>query len=221
MTKLLNAVFNLRYLAILAIIAPFFGAALMFLLGVLDTFNAYLLFFGAVEPEGAIEPGEAAMVKLVASIDHFLFASVLIIFAIGLFALFFKTSSGNQENLRNRRRPSWNQLKNLGGMDEMLLKVIIMLLSVAFLEFLLTTGMNNLNWVVLVVPLSIIALAISLRWMQANSEQTELLPTESIPPTSPNTYLDELKQLSELLADGIITEDEFDNRKTQILGTQD
>ena len=83
----------MRYVAILAVIVPFFGAALMFLLGTLDTVNAYLIFFGQVEPEGTVDAGEAAMVKLVASVDHFLFATILIIFAFGLYYFLFRPAA--------------------------------------------------------------------------------------------------------------------------------
>jgi uncharacterized membrane protein YqhA len=218
-TKLLNAIFNLRYLAILAIVAPFFGAALMFLLGTLDTVNAYRIFFGQIEPEGAIEAGEAAMVKLVASVDHFLFASILIIFAVGLYALFFRTSAGSEGQSSHKKRLSWSQLKNLGGMDEMLLKVIIMLLAVAFLEFMLTSGMSTLSWTVLVVPLTIIALAISLKWMQAGAEEIDLLAEQPGSSPAKEAYLDELERLSDLFDQGVITEEEFAARKKQILNT--
>ena len=62
MNKLFNAVFSLRYMAVLAVIMPFFGAALMLLLGTKDTIEAYLLFFGLEEPEGAVDAGESAMI---------------------------------------------------------------------------------------------------------------------------------------------------------------
>ena len=42
-------------MAVLAVIAPFFGATLMFVLGSLDTVNAYLIFFGQIEPEGNVD----------------------------------------------------------------------------------------------------------------------------------------------------------------------
>jgi uncharacterized membrane protein YqhA len=164
--KIFNIVFGLRYVAVLAIIAPFFGAVLMLLFGVQNTIEAYLLYFGIDEPEGAIEAGEMAMIKLVASLDHFLFAAILMIFGIGLYALFFRSSSKEHP----QRAPSWNHLKNLGGMDEMLLKVIIMLLAVSFLEFTLTKGLGSLDWTALVIPAAIIALAIALRWMSTASK---------------------------------------------------
>jgi uncharacterized membrane protein YqhA len=163
MRKFFNAVFSLHYVAILAVIAPFFGAVLMLLFGAQNTIEAYLLFFGFEEPEGAIEAGEMAMIKLVASIDHFLFAAILMIFAIGLYNLFFRGGSmGNR-----RKTPSWNHLKEMGGMDEMLLKVIIMLLAVSFLEHTLTEGFGTLKWTDLVIPGAIIGLALALKWMSA------------------------------------------------------
>ena len=171
MKKLFNAVFNLRYVAVLAVIAPFFGAVLMVLLGTKDTYEAYLLFFGIEEPEGAVEAGEAAMIQLVASIDHFLFATILMIFAIGLYALIFRGSSSSSSEDDHRKTPSWKKLKSMGGMDEMLLKVIIMLLAVSFLEYILTSGFGTLDWTVLVIPLTIIALAVGLKWMSAASEE--------------------------------------------------
>jgi uncharacterized membrane protein YqhA len=166
MKKLFEAIFSLHYVAILAVIAPFFGAILMLLFGAQNTIEAYLLYFGLAEPEGAIEAGEMAMIELVASIDHFLFAAILMIFSIGLYTLFFKRSAKD----RSQKTPSWNNLKNMGGMDEMLLKVIIMLLAVSFLEFTLTSGLDSLEWTDLVIPGAIVALALALRWMGAATE---------------------------------------------------
>ena len=217
MTKFFNTVFNMRYVAILAVVVPFFGAALMFLLGTLDTVNAYLIFFGLEEAEGTVDAGEAAMVKLVASVDHFLFATILIIFALGLYFFLFRPAAHSGGEKSHKKHLSWNQLKNLGGMDEMLLKVIIMLLAVAFLEFMLTSGLGNLDWPVLVVPLTIIALALGLRWMQAGGEETDLLAATPESAPAKEAYLDELERLSELQDQGVISEDEFTARKKQIL----
>jgi len=214
MNKLLSAVFNLRYVAVLAVIAPFFGAVLMLLLGTKDTVEAYLIFFGLEEPEGAVEAGEAAMIQLVASIDHFLFAAILMIFAIGLYALFFRSTSQSVGTDGHQKAPSWKHLKNMGGMDEMLLKVIIMLLAVSFLEFMLSTGIDTLNWTVLIVPLTIIALAIGLKWMSASAEEEEqdevLAAAQSV---GQNPSLDELERLADLHERGALTDTEFEEAK--------
>jgi uncharacterized membrane protein YqhA len=219
MTRLINAVFSLHYVAILAIIAPFFGAVLMLLLGTRDTVEAYLLFFGLEEPEGAVEAGEAAMISLVASIDHFLFSAILMIFAIGLYFLFFRSAShGKSIDKDNPQKTfSWKHLKNMGGMDEMLLKVIIMLLAVSFLEFMLNTGIGNLDWTILVMPLTIIALALGLRWMSVASEEEEREELQTAAKTDETkSTLDELERLADLHERGSITDSEFDKAKTEL-----
>lgn len=204
MKRVFNAIFSLHYVGILAVIAPFFGAVLMLLFGTQNTVEAYMLFFGLEEPESAIEAGEAAMIKLVASIDHFLFAAILMIFAIGLYTLFFSSSSRDG----SQKSPSWKHMKNMGGMDEMLLKVIIMLLAVSFLEFALSAGFGQLDWTDLVVPLTIVALGLGLRWMSdAADEEEELTPSE---------YLDNLERLGSLREKGTITDEEFEQAKSSL-----
>lgn len=185
MRQFFNAVFSLRYVAVLAVIAPFFGAVLMLLLGAQKTIEAYLLYFGFEEPEGTIKAGEMAKIELVASIDAFLLAAILMVFGIGLYTLFFRSSSKDNPG----RAPSWNRLKNMGGMDEMLLKVIIMLLAVSFLEFTLTAGLGSLDWTDLVIPGAIIAFAIALKWMSAatEGEREEITVTEVQPNDQPES----------------------------------
>ena len=176
MNRIVETVFSLRYVAVLAVIAPIFGAVLMLIVGTRDTVDAYAIYFGLQQPEGAASAGEAAMIRLVASVDHFLFSAILLIFAVGLYSLFFRGSAPhNARGDDSSRTLSWKRLKNMGGMDELLLKVIIMLLAVSFLEFMLTSGIDNLSWSVLVAPLTIIALAIGLRLMStAAKEETSM-----------------------------------------------
>lgn len=212
LTGFFRAVFSLHYLAVLAVVAPFFGAALMMLVGTWDTVEAYRLFFGFQEAEGAIEGGEAAMIKLVASVDHFLFATVLIIFAVGLYSLFFKRRLGGEEEAN--APISWKQLKGMGGMDELLLKVIIMLLAVSFLEFVLYTGMGTLEWPSLVVPLTIVALAIGLRWMSAAAEEEDPVQKRE---ERRAADLDALERLSRLHEQGALSDEEFASSKQRLL----
>lgn len=212
MKKFFTALFKLHYLAVLAVIVPFFGAILMLLQGTKDTLDAYLFFFGIEEPEGTIEAGEAALVKLVASVDHFLFAAVLMIFAIGLYTLFFRRSSKVSSN----KTPSWNHLKSMGGMDEMLLKVIIMLLAVSLLEFTISTGISNLDWTALVVPAAIIALALGYKWLSAADEEELKNENTTEESTQQNEYLDVLERLTSLHERGGLTDDEFAAEKKRL-----
>lgn len=99
----------------------------------------------------------------------------------------------------------------------MLLKVIIMLLAVSFLEFMLTSGIGTLNWTVLVVPLTIIALAIGLKWMSAAAEEEELDEAQAAAQTaSQNAALDELERLIDLHERGGLTDIEFEEAKKRV-----
>ena len=98
-------------------------------------------------------------------------------------------------------------------MDEMLLKVIIMLLAVAFLEFMLNAGLGSLDWPVLVVPLTIIALAIGLRWMSQEGDGSEVKKEKVELQVA---KLDELERLADLHERGAITDAEFESAKGKL-----
>jgi len=157
---------------------------------------------------------EEAVIQLVAAIDHFLFATILMIFALGLYAIFFRSTVNGDKEETHKKHLSWNKTKNLGGMDEMLLKVMIMLLSLAFLEFMLNAGLGNLSWTALVVPLTIIALAFGLKLIKSesgeNAEEKEKAELQGM-------KLDDLQRLGALHEAGILTDVEFEHFKTKLL----
>jgi uncharacterized membrane protein YqhA len=237
MNRYFTALSSLRYLAVVAVTGAFLGSALMFLLGATDVVNAYLTFFGSKAPDGELEAGEASMIILVASVDHFLFATILMIFGIGIYALIFGTGApsshgqnghGHKSGSHNtsHKLSSWNHLKNLGGMDEMLLKVIIMLLSVSFLEFVLHAGMGSLDWTSLVIPAAVLALGLCLRWMGASSDATEdnemrrdeldvkALQAQS---TQISAALDELERLVALHEKEVLDDAEFASMRAKLV----
>ena len=227
MNRYFTALFSMRYLAVVAVTGAFLGSFLMFLLGATDVVNAYLVFFGIKPAEGEIEAGEAAMITLVASVDHFLFATILMIFGIGIYALIFYSSSKNtKDHSAHAKHSDWNHLKDLGGMDEMLLKVIIMLLSVSFLEFVLRAGMGTLSWTHLVIPVAVVALGLCLRWMGASSDaaeendmRREEMELKSLQAQSAqmSASLDELERLVSLHEKDVLDEAEFAAMKAQLM----
>ena len=226
MNRYFTALFSIRNLAVVAVTGPFVGAILMLLLGITDVVSAYLIFFGVEEAEGAVESGEAAMITLVASVDHFLFATILMIFGVGIYALIFGSARNDGQHSPRDKHMSWNYLKNLGGMDEMLLKVIIMLLSVSYLEFVLSAGMGNLGWTYLIVPAAIVALGLCLRWMGASSDATEQndmkrealeVKTLQAQMTHLNASMDELERMVALHEKGILDEAEFAKMKAMVV----
>jgi hypothetical protein len=90
-------------------------------------------------------------------------------------------------------------------------------LAVSFLEFMLNTGIGNLDWTVLVMPLTIIALAIGLKWMSAASNEEEHEKAQAADKTAESKpTLDELERLADLHERGAITDAEFESAKKGI-----
>ena len=57
--------------------------------------------------------------------------------------------------------PDWMQVKNIGQMKKTLLEVIIVLLAVVFLQE--GFAVEEASWEILIFPISIVALAVSLK----------------------------------------------------------
>jgi hypothetical protein len=58
--------------------------------------------------------------------------------------------------------PGWLQVETLGEMKKVLLQVILVLVAVFLLETIFTEGMH-LEWTTLILPVTILVIAISLR----------------------------------------------------------
>ena len=76
--------FNSRIIVILAVIGSLVSSLLMFIKGVLQIWNGCVLFVHHPMP-GEGHEGEHLSVVLIQSVDSFLFATVLLIFAMGIY----------------------------------------------------------------------------------------------------------------------------------------
>ena len=170
--------------------------------------------FGVAATFALLNAGFLAVVQVVVYIGAI---AVLMIFAIGLYALFFRSYAHGEGKGSHNKTLSWKRIKNMGGMDEMLLKVIIMLLAVSFLEFMLSSGISTLDWTVLVVPLTIIALALGLKWMSAASEEEQKEERSVEKTSSQNGTLDALERLANLHERGAVNDAEFEDAKLKLL----
>ena len=143
---MLTAIFHIRFVSLLAVIAAMLGALLMFLSGSLDTFLAYRVFFGFLELQFASTVSVEAAVYLLAALDHFLFGLVLLYFGYGIYFLFIKHEAEEVIG-ENVKMPSWLKVQSLGQMKKTMLEVIVVLLAVQFFKVgLATETQTELNW---------------------------------------------------------------------------
>ena len=96
--------------------------------------------------------------SLAQSIDVFLFALVMMIFAYGILYLFIF----EDEEKKRSTFPGWLRIKSIFQLKIILGEVIIFILFVHFLENATSTGYANLSLEHLILPGAILLLSLSL-----------------------------------------------------------
>jgi len=161
--------FSIRYISWVAIVCSITGSLLMFYVGALKTYKAVAtIFFGRIPHESLsqLKPANVTTAYLIKSLDAFLIAFVLMIFAFGVYSLFISKHSDIDETgaLKWIRIPSLAHLKNT------LAEVIIVILFVNFLEIALL-NLKSLTWELFVLPGSILLLALSLKFLDLRDKK--------------------------------------------------
>lgn len=168
-SPLLTAIARTRFISGLAVISSLIGALLMFWIGTLNTLKSVAIAFKfsaearAVAAEADIT--ELAAVQLLESLDNFLVGLAFLYFAYGIYSLFLSSDR------LPAGVPDWLQVNSIGTLKKSLLEVVVVLLSVAFVKGLFERLIDGaLSWELLVVPLSIVAIALATRLMNFDEE---------------------------------------------------
>ncbi|MCG2461444.1 YqhA family protein [Flavobacteriaceae bacterium F89] len=159
-----------RYISWIAIIFSLLGSLLLFITGALKTLNAVRVFFLGYIPEGKehLHTADIGITYLIKSLDTFLIALVLFIFAHGIYTLFVS----NTTNAKNNGVLNWIQTPNIGHLKNVLAEVIVIILFVKFLEVVFV-NIDHLKWDLLILPISIILMAIGLKVLNLNKEESK------------------------------------------------
>ncbi len=122
--------FNSRLIVILAVIGSLTSSVLMFVRGAIviwHTSKDFIHHFGDAHGQG-----EELSISLISSVDSFLFATVLLIFAMGIYELFI--SKIDPASRTEESRPNWLQIHSLDDLKGAVGKVILMILIVRLFE---------------------------------------------------------------------------------------
>lgn len=122
--------FNSRLIVILAVLGSLTASVLMFVRGAILIAHSAAEFFR--HPTAGHEGGEELSIALISSIDNFLFATVLLIFAMGIYELFI--SKIDPASRTAESRPNWLQIHSLDDLKGAVGKVILMILIVRLFE---------------------------------------------------------------------------------------
>lgn len=145
---------KLRYLVIVAMVFSILNGIALLGLGAHRSIKSYQ----ALLAEGPVTPGEEPGIMLVESVDIFLASLVLIILGIGLAVLFLIPD----EKKDSLKIPSWMKVKSFLELKLILWEAVLTVLVVAFLGHAAVVQAEDLNWKILILPASILMLAVSL-----------------------------------------------------------
>jgi len=152
-----------RYFSFIAIICSLLGSLLLFFVGAWKTFSAIEIVLFDYIPNGKehLHPADSATTYLLKALDTFLIALVLFIFARGIFTLFIS----NKNIIESNNVLKWISTPNIGHLKNVLAEVIIIILFVIFLEVVFE-NINNLKWEFIIIPISILLLALGLKFLR-------------------------------------------------------
>ncbi|MFD2529316.1 YqhA family protein [Polaribacter marinaquae] len=159
-----------RYISWTAIIGSLLGSLLLFIVGALKTINAFrvVIFNYIPENKAHLHPADIATTYLIKSLDTFLIALVLFIFAHGVYTLYISNKIYDDGNGVLK----WIRTPNIGHLKNVLAEVIVIILFVKFLEVVFV-NIDNLKWEILILPASIVLLALGLKFLSLNKEDID------------------------------------------------
>ena len=163
-----NMLGRLRYISIIAVVSSGFGSILMFVIGAVKTFKAYTIFFNDDVLVSTV-PGSIAkqvIAFLVQGVDAFLIALVLMIFSGEVYNLFIHRVEGDSQ-----LKTSQTRISSIAQLKSIIAELIVIILFVKFLEDILGSDINTYQWEILVLPVSILLLALSLKFLNLKDRE--------------------------------------------------
>jgi len=125
--------FNSRYITLFAVLGALFSSVIMFIKGTIKILNTAVLFWKQITgPQPETYVPDTLVALFVSSVDIYLFATVLLIFSMGLYELFIKKIDSVSHH--SESRPHWMKVNSLDDLKSSLGKVILMILVVWFFE---------------------------------------------------------------------------------------
>lgn len=173
--KLIEAIFermlwNSRLVIIVAVVSSLAVALVMFYIGTVDA--VYLIGEVGHYAQADMLTREHAHAHIVAqaaeTIDGYLFATIMIIFSLGLYELFIsKIDAAEQSEFASRLL----LIRSLDDLKERLAKVVFLILIVRYFEYALQSSIGGpLDLLYLAVGIALVALALYLTNRKGHAE---------------------------------------------------
>ena len=128
--------FGMRFVTFFAVLGSMVASIILFITSSIQVCEGVSEFFDGGSTEHLVA-------TFVTSVDGYLFATVLIIFSMGVYELFINKIDPVNKTLDSR--PSWLQINSIDDLKSSLGKVILMILIVSFFENSLKIQYKSVN----------------------------------------------------------------------------
>ena len=136
-----SALYNCRFLVMFAVFGTMAAAAILFLKGTVEIVQGVRGFFEHVSfAANNVADDKTVILAFIPAIDNYLFATVLLIFSMGIYELF--VSKINPVMRTPSSRPNWLNVENLDDLKTHIAEVVIMILIINFFEFSFTVELK-------------------------------------------------------------------------------
>jgi uncharacterized membrane protein YqhA len=154
---MIEAIFRIRFVSLLAVVFGTVGAVTMFIIGSVTTIEGIVTYFGAHEEKAfSTEAALVSTVEMVTALDQFLLGLVLLVFAYGVYTLWI-VDDRNPSPDASVHVPVWISVTSITDLKVKLIEVVAVLLAVLFLKGVLLQPITT--WPDLVVPITVVLLA--------------------------------------------------------------
>lgn len=171
--KLVRVAVPLRLLNLIAVGCSFVGALCMVAVGLGKTLVACRVLIAETPFGDAAAVGVTA--ALIQAVDAFLFAMILVIFGAAVFHLFV-----HRIDFQMLPLGGFKQIRTISQLKKIVAELIIIILFVQFLKSAMQTA--PWEWTLLVLPASILAMAVALRVLNLDPGRDEREAAERRPP---------------------------------------
>ena len=137
-----SCLFHARFITLFAVLGALFSSMVMFIMGTMKLARAVAIFWSQITGEQDVAHGSTLVAMFVSCVDIYLFATVLLIFSIGLYELFISKISPIDQR-HTALRLHWLRVSSLDDLKSALGKVVLIVLIVWFLEKSLTIEYNT------------------------------------------------------------------------------
>jgi uncharacterized membrane protein YqhA len=134
--------FSTRFVTFLAVLGSMLASIILFVISTIQVVKG-LLFFVDIVKTGDGKDLEHLVAIFVSSVDGYLFATVLLIFSMGIYELFINKI--DVVSKQKDSRPNWLIINSIDDLKSSLGKVILMILIVSFFEHSLNIRYENIS----------------------------------------------------------------------------